>query len=140
MQIDEELLNEPRPENLGRDRRRKGADVERMAPDRRIGGGMPQRTMCFDPQEVGHAEGPRPLGFERLPPQQQDASEPRFRIEVPSEHALGEREPPVDEMEQAPGRFLVLAPHWTRFGAWRGKQPGEGASVVGGEHRSHISV
>jgi hypothetical protein len=98
--------------------------------------------MGVDPQEVGHAEGPRPFGFERLPTQQQDPSEPRFGIEVPSEHALGEREPPIDEMEQAAGRFLVLATHrdQARFGAWRGKQPSESASVEGGEHRSHIPV
>jgi hypothetical protein len=140
VQIDEELLNEPRPENFGRDRRRKGADVERVAPDCGIGGRVLERAMGFDPQKVGHAEGPRRLGFERLPTQQQDPSEPRFGIEVPSEHPLGEREPPVDEMEQAASRFLVLAAHryQARFGAWRGKQPSGSASVVGGEHGSHI--
>ncbi len=96
--------------------------------------------MRFDPQEVRRAEGPRPLGFERLPPPQQHSSEPRFGIEVPSEHALGEREPPVDEMQQAPGGFLVLAPHRAGLGAWRGKQPGKGARLIGGAHGSHTSV
>jgi hypothetical protein len=59
VQIDEELLNEPRPEDFGRDRRRKGADVERVAPDCGIGGRVLERAMGFDPREVGHAEGPR---------------------------------------------------------------------------------